>query len=251
MTHLVFSDCHVTAGQDLDRFRWLNRLCYDVQPDRTICLGDFGSFDSLSTHHTKGDATDHALPSFDDEVDAVHEALYHLFGFDDQTDTDNNYMIMGNHEDRWDRFRKQHPKILNSSLEDMAAYTAYWGTITKYREWMELDGVLYTHIPHSIMGKPIGGVNATRSVAMQSTSNVVFGHTHTMNISNVPFIDGIGSRCALSAPAFMNDGNIEEYAKGLPTGWTYGCLLIRPQGKRRPFSYEYISMKDLEDEYSV
>lgn len=247
-THLVISDCHVTVGQDLSRFDWLAKLAVDVDPDITICLGDFGSFDSLSAHHTKGDATDHSLPRFEDELAAIHQAQYKMAR---ASLFRHSVMLMGNHEDRWNRFRNQHPKILHESIEHLAKYTAYWNSVLEYREWFEMDGVAYTHIPHTIMGKPIAGVNATRSVAIQSTNNVVFGHTHTMNCSNVPFIDGDGSRCALSAPAFMNDGNIEEYAIGLPTGWSYGCLLVHPQGERRPFSYEYISMKDLEDEYSM
>jgi hypothetical protein len=247
LVHLVISDCHVTSGQNLRRFDWLYHLIEDVQPDKVLCIGDFGSFDSLSQHHAKGDATDVSLPQLADELTAIQDAQARMATMLMYP----SYMLMGNHEDRWNRFKNMHPKILGESIESIAKYDVYWDYVGQYREWLELDGVSYTHVPHTIMGKPIGGVNATRSVAMQSTTNVVFGHTHTMNCSNVPFIDGNGSRCALSAPAFMEDGNIEAYAKGLPTGWTYGLLLIKPQGPKRPFAYEYISMKDLEDEYSV
>lgn len=248
-THLVISDCHVTVGQDLSRFNWLNRMIRDVKPDRIVCIGDFGSFDSLSAHHEKGDKTDMNLPQFSDELKAVCTAqemmFYSVPGKASRT------MIMGNHEDRWNRFIAKHPKILNKSIAEQAEYTENWDYTIGYREWVDIDGIMYTHVPHTIMGKPIGGVNATRTIAAQSTSSVIFGHTHSMNVSNVPFIDGNGSRCAMSAPAFMNDGNVEEYAYGLPTGWTYGLLLVTPQGDKRPFSYEYVSMKDLENEYAV
>lgn len=49
----------------------------------------------------------------------------------------------------------------------------------------------------------------------------------------------------ISCPAFMNDGNVEKYAKGNHTGWTYGFLMIRPQGKDRVPSFDYVSMRDL------
>lgn len=250
-THLVISDCHVTVGQDLSRFNWLNRMIRDVKPDRIVCIGDFGSFDSLSAHHEKGDKTDMNLPQFSDELEAVREAQLRMCRHHDDVRNIRFTMIMGNHEDRWNRFISKHPKILNEPIEVQARYVNHWGTIVGYRDWITHDGIMYTHVPHTIMGKPIGGVNATRTIAAQSTSSVIFGHTHSMNVSNVPFIDGNGSRCAMSAPAFMNDGNVEEYAYGLPTGWTYGLLLVTPQGDKRPFSYEYVSMKDLENEYAV
>lgn len=247
-THLVISDCHVTAGQNLERFEWLSRLISDVDPDHFVCVGDFASFDSLSTHHEPGSATDMALPALEAECKAIREAQGSLVFSELNCPST---FIMGNHEERWERFTSRFPKITEGWDNPVLHGICCWEKVVPYKDWVTIDGIQYTHVPHSIMGKPIGGVNACRTVALQSTSNVIFGHTHTMNVANVPFIDGVGSRCALSCPAFMNDGNIEGYARGLPTGWTYGLLLVRPQGPRRPFSYEYISMKDLEDEYSM
>ena len=241
--HLVISDCHVTAGQNLDRFDWLAELIKEIQPTRIICLGDFASLDSLSTHHAPGSKTDHELPSFKAEQDAVEQAMSRMFKHNPEVE---RIMLMGNHEQRWDRFRDRFPKILDHvDIADWLRYKDWWDVIHNYKKWVNIDGLLYTHVPHTIMGKPVGGINACRSVAMQSTKSVIFGHTHTLNVATVPFISGKGQRLAMSVPAFMNDGNIEPYAVDLPTGWAYGLMVIRPQGQERLPSYEYISMEDL------
>lgn len=246
--HLVISDCHVTCGQDLTRFEALNAMIRDLQPETIVCLGDFASLDSMSTHHAKGSKTDHELCSLEDEINAVEQAQAKMFRkvrYRPKT-----VMLMGNHEERFDRFKNSNPKqVGHLAIESLLSYTQYWNDILPYKAWVMLDDISYTHIPHTIMGKPIGGVTACRTVATSANSHVVFGHTHSLNVANQPFADGSGSRMAMSAPAFMNDKSIEPYAVNLPTGWTYGCLIIRPQGSRTLPSYEYISMADLTDNY--
>jgi calcineurin-like phosphoesterase family protein len=248
--HLVISDCHVTADQNLDRFDWLAELINDIEPTKIICIGDFASLDSLSTHHNPGSKTDHELPSFRAEQSAVETALQKMFKYDPVCG--DRIMLMGNHEQRWDRFKERFPKVLDHvDIEEWLGYNKHWDFIHPYKAWAEIDGLMYTHVPHTIMGKPVGGANACRTVAMQSTKSVIFGHTHTLNVATIPFINGVGQRMAMSVPAFMNDGNVEPYAAGLPTGWAYGITLIRPQGPERLPSYEYVSMEDLRSEYEV
>lgn len=96
------------------------------------------------------------------------------------------------------------------------------------------------------MGRAVSGSGKTRRVALESSKPCVFGHGHDLGVSTSGEITGGPARkMAISCPAFMNDGNVEKYAKGNHTGWTYGFLMIRPQGKDRVPSFDYVSMRDL------
>ncbi len=162
--HLVISDCHVTADQNLDRFDWLAELINDIEPTKIICIGDFASLDSLSTHHNPGSKTDHELPSFRAEQSAVETALQKMFKYDPVCG--DRIMLMGNHEQRWDRFKERFPKVLDHvDIEEWLGYNKHWDFIHPYKAWAEIDGLMYTHVPHTIMGKPVGGANACRTVA--------------------------------------------------------------------------------------
>jgi len=249
MHDLVILDPHVEVGQNLARFRWLNRLLRDG-PDKiknVICVGDYASMESLSTHEKPGSKADRSRPSLSAEFAASRESQDILFDGCGHIPKTHRYMIKGNHEHRFDRWAEANPALADSiDFDGDSGFTENWGTIRRYGEWQTVRGVDYTHVPFNAMGQPISGIWRTRTVALQSPRSVIFGHSHNMQFSSVAFFGSDNhSRCALSGPAFQDGDKMPNYAKNLQTGWSYGVLLVLPLGENNGFSFKWISMQEL------
>lgn len=249
MNHLVISDPHVTSGQNLERFSLLNRLIRDIKPKVIICLGDFATLDSCSSHEKPGTRGWARLPSLQDEAVAVRRAQTIMFS--GLKYTPKTHMICGNHEDRYDRWLSANPKQAEAMvpLSVLLEYTHRWQSVIPFKAHEIIDGIAYTHVPHTTMGRPLGGKTKTRRAADECRHPLIFGHGHDLSVSTGGDILGGGAkRFAMSAPAFMDHGNVEEYAKGNHTGWAYGVLTVSPHPGSIP-GFSFISMLDLQREY--
>lgn len=243
---LVILDPHVEAKQNLDRFRRLNKMinAYDGFIKNIICVGDYASLDSLSRHEQPGSRADKMRPTLDAELERVRESQEILFDRV-QVPKKNRFMVKGNHENRFNRWAEANPALSESiQFDEVSGFSNHWGTVKEYGEWINVRGIMYTHVPLNGMGQPISGVWRTRTAAMQSPASVIFGHSHNMQFSSVPlFGDTNKVRSALSGPAFQ-DGKLPNYAKNTQTGWSYGVLLVLP-GKDGGFSFNWITNEEL------
>lgn len=247
--HIVISDPHVSPGQNLERFDWLGKMIRKEKPDKVICIGDFTSLDSCSSHAEPGSATDVAAPTLQQDAEACLDAQKRMFY---QQFGGKRFMLEGNHEDRYARWAELNPK--QASVIDFhteMGFNKYWDRVIRYKNWLYVDGIGYTHVPHNIMGRPVGGMYAARTVALNASTSVIFGHSHSMQAATVPLYgDTNEARMALIAPAFMPEGHIEPYARGNQTGWQYGVLRVFPATKpNRPFTYEWVSIERLQELY--
>lgn len=244
---LVILDPHVEAKQNLDRFRRLNKMihAHDGFIKNIICVGDYASLDSLSRHEQPGSRSDQLRPTLDAELKRVSESQEILFDGVD-VPTKNRYMVKGNHEHRFNRWAEANPALADSiDFARDSGFSKHWGTVKEYGEWINVRGILYTHVPLNGMGQPISGIWRTRTAALQSPASVIFGHSHNMQFSSVPcFGDGNKVRSALSGPAFQ-DGKLSNYAKNTQTGRSYGVLLVLPAGKDNGFSFHWITNEEL------
>lgn len=247
----VFSDPHVSPGQNLDRFKWLSKRIRDTKPTHVVCLGDFATLDSCSFHEPAGSKTEKTLPSLAQDAKACVTAQLHLFSALG-THLPKFVMVKGNHEHRYNRWAELHPRQASViDFDELFEFSDFWDTIVEYRNFIEICGITFTHIPHSRGGRAVEGVNKSRRVCVESSGPLVFGHGHDMQVAtNGDIRGGPAQRFAISCPAFMPDGNVEKYAIGSQTGWSYGMLEIRPQGKDRIPSFNYLSMRDLKGMYS-
>lgn len=250
MKHVVFADAHVAPKQNLERFTALNRLLKDVRPQTLVCLGDIGRFDSINFHDAPGTLRKKLANSLAADADSVKEAQHLLFkGLPSAMQT---ILCKGNHEERFDRLMDKVPELEGTlSLNDLCEFDEYWDNVIEYRDYVSVDDILYTHVPHNGMGRAVSGAGKCRRGAIESTQSMVFGHGHDLGMATAGSLTGgPARRVAISAPAFMEDGNIEPYARGIHTGWTYGLLVISPQGADRVPGIEYITMRDLLKEYA-
>jgi hypothetical protein len=163
-------------------------------------------------------------------------------------------MIGGNHEDRLQRFVDRHPNELCAgvfSLKDQLGYTNQygWSSYTPFRSFSTVlvgdkGETAATHIPHNVMGRPIGGVNAARMVGTHLGRDMIFGHTHQFNVCTIPLFDG-DKRTVISMPCFMQLGYTPKYAQNCSTGWSNGFIEIGDNGGKID-SVRYVSLTDLD-----
>ncbi len=241
---VVVSDAHIgvnTVKEHRKMFSGLARLLEGIaqagQRFQLVFLGDIMSFDSCSFHESPGTERHVKLPSLQEEIEAYQKVIAPFADIlHNMPMTSPVSLLMGNHEDRFERWRnlnhKQYPfdygsaDIIAAPFEDAGIQYQ----VLPYKEYLDLElgdrKVGLTHIPHNVMGKPIGGIHVANRVARESGyDTTVFGHTHQLQIATFPTVGGF-KRTAISAPAFMPHGYIPSYAKGCATGWEYGCLVI-------------------------
>jgi predicted phosphodiesterase len=224
---LLFADSHIHANDDLERFVLLNKYIKRTKIKRVVCVGDFLSLDSCSAHASSGSLEDKKKPRLADEITKGFEAGRRLTkGLNDDVWFD---MVMGNHEDRLSRFVNLHPAECNAdghALASLLRYDTHWDHVTDYREYLKLTNSLaVTHIPHNIMGRPIGGVNAARLAGTHLGCDLVFGHTHQFNVTTIPLFDGT-KRTVVTMPCFMQAGYIPSYARNISRGWSNGIVTL-------------------------
>lgn len=249
---LVIFDPHSHPEDNFDRFRWIGNLIMERRPRSVIVGGDLARMDSMSRHGDKPTTT------FKEDLEAMHEAIRLMFGPILEWNTRQRshrhrphpmrtVWLEGNHEERARRVAKEDPHGFASLVDwdDPLGLARWYDERYEYGQVANIHGIDYTHIPRTIMGRPM----AHNSICKQTQRHMIYGHGHSLNTSSTPIIGtDNGVRMTLSAPAFMPDQNKEPYSRNLTTGWVYGILIVRPSGSPSvPFSFDYLSMKDLEE----
>ena len=221
---LVWGDAHDSpAIHDKSRFRHLGRLAAELSPDLMVDIGDSLDLDSLSTHAIPGSMDDRAKPAFLTEIASLTDAYGEFNETAPPADLIPRYHLDGNHCYRADRFENINPTTEGVYTLPLRQVFARYGFSTKkYREWLFIEGVGFTHAPINGMGREVGGVNANQTVARETTFSVVWGHTHKRELINRPKF-GIGNQITVfNTGSMMPHGYIKQYAGLAMTGWTYG-----------------------------
>lgn len=245
---LAIGDSHWKPGQPVDHMRWIGRHVAETRPDNVVHIGDAFDFESCEFHSAPGSAANAHRPCFQDDIAAGEDALepYHQEIGVGEIPHDIAY---GNHEYRVERLEELAPNLAGTLTTQRDQFFArYRWKVTPYRHWLFLEGVGLTHVPMSIMQKPIGGRYPENTIGNQSTHSIIFGHTHRYNHVTVPKIGINNSITVTNVGSAMPYGYTPKYTDGATTGYTYGIVEFRLRGGRVESS-NFISMLDLEDRY--
>ncbi|RWI33387.1 MAG: hypothetical protein EOR13_17690 [Mesorhizobium sp.] len=246
---VAIGDLHLKPGMEIEHFRWVGRYVAETRPDNVLQIGDFFDFESCEMHSAAGSASQMHRPSFLEEMGAGEDALeaYHSeVGLGDFP----HDVVFGNHENRVERLEELAPNIAGTlTLQRDQLFARYRWKTTPYRHWLFFEGVGFTHVPMSIMQKPIGGRYPENTIGNQATHSIVFGHTHRNNNVTVPKI-GINNAITITnLGSAMPHGYLPKYCDGATTGITYGIHLLRLRGGRVE-SDQFISMLELAEKYA-
>lgn len=245
---VAIGDTHWKPGMPVDHTRWIGRYVAETRPDNVVHIGDAQDFESCEFHSAPGSASQIGRPCFQDDIGAGED---HLEAYHSEVGLGEipHDITLGNHEFRVERYEEMAPTLAGTMVilrEQM--WARYRWKTTPYRHWLFFEGVGFTHVPHSIMQKPIGGRYPENTIGNQSTHSIVFGHTHRNNNVTVPKI-GINNAITITnVGSAMPYGYVPKYCDGATSGYTYGIHELRLRGGRVE-SDKFISMLELEERF--
>jgi hypothetical protein len=243
---LAIGDTHVQPNSDLSRFTWIGRLIGEGAYDHVVQIGDWGSWDSCSTHDKNDTLKGRQKPSFLDDLEAVEESLDLIAQEVPLAEMPPHHITFGNHEARVLKFENATPEMENALWSRVTGlfHNHGWQTYD-YGEYAHIEGCSFVHVPLNVMNLPMGGKNVERTIANDAACSIIFGHTHRRNEITVPKI-GIHNFnvTVLNLGSAMPHGYVAQYARLATTGWSYGVYEIDVHGGR-VLGTKFISMLEL------
>lgn len=246
---LYFTDPHDRIDLDKTRFEWLGKLARDERPDVIVCGGDVFDVDSLNKH-TKNETYEGKLkPAFRSELESLSLAFRAIDKFCPPRIP--RHITLGNHEQRVWRFENDNPEcygIMTSAFLDLLGLHRW--QVTKFKDYLNLGGVEFTHAPISAMGREVGGKGSTLRIATDSLRSLVYGHTHKREDAAAAKLGPDNRHVrAYNGGCFMPDGYRMDYAKASQNRWDYGCSILTISGECLD-GVEWISMRTLGERYA-
>jgi hypothetical protein len=149
------------------------------------------------------------------------------------------HLTLGNHEDRINRAANDSPELLGTLSVSDLDYEKYGWKVSKYRETITLDGVVYCHyLAGGVMGKPIATPAAMLTKKHQSA---VVGHQQGYQIATAVRADGKMLTGIIAGSAYLHD---EDYLGPQGNKHWRGFLILHDVTDGE-FSTQQVSMKHL------
>ena len=256
MKILVLGDCHVDDEQDLSRFSLASQLILDHKPEHIVIIGDFLTLNCLS-RWDRDKRLKMEGKRYSKEIEAGNISLDMLLnGIDHYNDKrregkrslykPNIVYIEGNHEERLKRYLESDPTFEGFvSIEKDLHLRERNISYIPYREYYYINDIGFTHIPHNKV-KPVDGLDVCRKVSAVTVKSTVFGHTHSMNVSNFHKEGQDHLQQILNVGCFISKK--EDYVHGRVTEYWRGLVLL-DSWKPGRFDIETFSLGRLERLY--
>lgn len=173
---LVVGDQHVTPGAPTEHFAWLAELVRARRPDVVVNVGDV--IDNVSFSFHAGPA-EKARYNYMEELDAAITAWRPVVEACREVGA-RMVLCLGNHDDhRLKRVLATTPWLRGAIKELGPMMEAAGWVVYDYQQPAYAAGIAFAHNWVSgAMGKPIGGVNVARSMALKIMDSALGGHSH-------------------------------------------------------------------------
>lgn len=247
---LAIGDAHDDLRVPKNRFTWFGKHAAEMQPDHIVQIGDIADLESLSFHSPNDTDKGKYKPRFLAEMKSLEHALDLMFTPMARRNVKARVDIpLGNHENRIWRYEDAFPETVGMLQGKLSETLTNYGIFAhQFGKYIDIAGVKFTHSPFSVMGKPVGGMNATATIARQASGDIVFGHTHKANVNTTPRIGGEDKVTVIDLGCALPQGFVAPYAKHTLTGWSWGIWELTIQGGSIQ-GYNFIPMAELERRY--
>jgi hypothetical protein len=255
---LVVPDAHIKEGQDLSRFQALGHAIYERKPDYILLGGDFVDMQVLSAWDANNKLLLEEGHRYGHEMEAANVALDMIMNPIVALQEKNRkekkklynpdlWYLGGNHEDRERRYLEQHPQLVGMLDHKQHLNLSERGfEYVDYRDYIEIDGVMYTHVPMNAGNQPVSGKYSMFRAGEMLNTSIVYFHTHALG--NVTY-----TRHMMDSPNFvLNAGcffeHTDKYATGAPNNYWRGVLWMYHTGDNE-FDYEIMRISRLRETY--
>ncbi|MBB3175449.1 hypothetical protein FHR90_003305 [Endobacter medicaginis] len=255
-TTLVIGDSHFHPGliEKTSRCMMLASLhAVAIRPEHIVHIGDGSDWASLCRHTRNDTWKAREKPSLNQDLQCFRENWTVLNQALDEHGIANGkrHYCWGNHDAWISTFEDSTPELKGLASGELKEILRVAGwTDTDYGEYYWIGGVAYVHVPLNIMARPAGGQTAENTIALQSTRDTVFGHTHRHAVGRRPKFDGVVTT-AVNAGSCMPELYVGEYAQ-LTQGRAldYGVLEVVDFDGRIQ-SFRFVTMRELEARYGA
>lgn len=233
---LCIPDGHTEPAENLDSYHSVGKLIVSARPDYVIIMGDFVSLNSLS-HWDADKKLTMEGKRYVKDINAANTALDYLLNpYQEYIDKCNSYWkigkakqynpkfiyLMGNHEFWFNRYIEQNPQMQGhvDIVKDLHLVQRGF-IIVPYKQYIDIDNILFTHVPINAAGQPVSGKYALQRALELTSKSVVFAHTHRWEMAAIHRMAGGNLIQALTCGCFFNDtptyaeGSIHSYWKGI------------------------------------
>lgn len=220
--HFFIPDRQAKPWVPLDHNRWLGQAIADYKPDRVIDGGDDADFPSISSYNSVKDQEGQRLLADIEAANRADDILFeHMGSFRPTT----WHKLMGNHNERLDRFLAANPVLEGVVTYDLFNHKRLGWRVVPYKygspQVIELDGLAYAHYFANVnTGKPIGG-NASYKLG-QIGMPFVQGHVQGYDIGTKQFATGRTIRGIVAGSCYLHD---EEF-KGMANNHWRGAIVL-------------------------
>lgn len=255
-TTLVIPDAHVGPNQDLSRFSSLGQFIVDKRPDNIVSLGDFATLESLSAwDQGKGTKMEGRRYSEDCRtciaaIDLMLSPLRRLQARQKKNKeplyAPRLVFIEGNHETRLSRYVESKPELAEhlDIQKDLQLEESGFTDFVPYKEFIEIEGVLFTHAVMNAANQANAGKTALASVAQSVSKSTIMGHLHRYETVNYYRHGADDIIQIVSAGCFFE--HTDDYALGAMNAYWRGILLLHHiKGQTGRFDVEQISIQRL------
>jgi len=159
---IVLADTQVDKDSPLAHFSAASEYIWEHKPQKIVHIGDHWDFPSLSSYASAKESEGRRLY---DDLEGGFEAFRMIMKKTDQKNASgkkkqykpDKHFLMGNHENRLNRFIDSHPVLEGCFDLDRFVEDQGW-TVNQMCDPLWLDGICFNHYMENPMsGRPVGG----------------------------------------------------------------------------------------------
>ena len=251
---VVFSCAHASPEVSNERFTWLSKFLYDVNPDYVVDLGDGADMKSLNSYDTrKPEAI--VAQNYEKDIDCYNDAQERIrWKFKKQKKKRPAFFgFEGNHENRIKTALSLDPRLEGEKhgISFKHLKTNKW--FDEYHEYSNgapkihsYDGVDYAHfVGAGNFGRALSGVHHAYGLIQNRYRSCTVGHSH---LRSMYFKDGTGTGGAIGLVAGCYKGANESWAGQANDNWWKG-VVIKHNVRDGMYEPQFISLETIRREY--
>lgn len=247
---LIIPDLHQDPRHPhrVEVLTWAGRYCADRKIPRTVQLGDWSTWDSVSSHDKNDTQKARYKPPISADMDNLKESLM-AWNLGKGDWKPKQLVTLGNHEYRVERFENLNPETHQTfTLQRDQLFAQFGWRTSPFGEIRYIEGVGITHHPVNGAGRPFGGKLGATRAANETSVSLIVGHSHNWKFWPSAKIGPQSGVDLLEAGCALPWGEIEAYALHSCNDWWWGLTVARLLGGRI-IDIERISMLTLRKRY--